>query len=626
MPRTRKQVSPLNLFKYDVLIEDTSVRSDYFKLSQFDGYFYGGRNGFLIAGASVLQPNSNILIEILDVNKNVVFSTPVKNYVEGNSRLIQIDVYNDTPVGAGKLVILGCANSYINGTPIPSEWKNKYNIRWSTDVIISPRIDNITPIRFKSSPKVFVEEKFYLPPATASIVTQSLHADFNLLPLNFNVFQTGYIIQLKEPNQFTSDMEGAVLRGEVSISRSDIPTPLQFNYTDINNDPLVVTKLINAKTGIINGKLMTLNDADHTVISSGFFSSSFNQAITTIQPLGNVTASGNTRLEYGILTQSVQNRSPVSFAQLRLTDLDTLSGKIHKIRVSYKATTEPGDYIVLGDLPVQVGELLAVDVNQQLINPGKFNTITSSIYWYTDKLNITRNDLNLSLPNSYFTSSFASASVFKTKNTILINGLDATPTLTPTGTYLSASAYFIGTKENNSVQLYHGTEYTLSFNSIVSMTSGSITLQQNDPVVEIYLIESSGSYTNSSGKKSTSKLYNTDIRGQLIGTLSSNKNIQRQNFERVQFNFTPLIKQLNSPGNYGLRFIVYGGFWEFADVSVKVAEELYFTPNEANFLIENVDFTTRLVTYKTEYLDVNSNSTKIVSFATPTYFTGSTLS
>ena len=107
MARTRKSIQPLNLYKYDVLIEDKATRSDYFKVTQFDGNFYGGRNAFLLAGNVALRPNSKILVEILNKDGNTVYSAPVAFFIEGNSRLVQIEVYNDTPIGPGKIVLLG---------------------------------------------------------------------------------------------------------------------------------------------------------------------------------------------------------------------------------------------------------------------------------------------------------------------------------------------------------------------------------------------------------------------------------------------------------------------------------------------------------------------------------------
>ncbi len=156
MARTRKSIQSLNLHKFDVLIEDRSARSDYFKLSQFDGYLYGGRNSILIGGSTVLRPRSKVLVEILNKDGSTVYSAPVSTFIEGNSRLVQIEVYEDTPIGQGKIVILGCADTLLDGTPVPPAWKDKYNVRWVGNVTISPLIENKTPILFITAPSMVV--------------------------------------------------------------------------------------------------------------------------------------------------------------------------------------------------------------------------------------------------------------------------------------------------------------------------------------------------------------------------------------------------------------------------------------------------------------------------------------
>ena len=206
MARTRKSIQSLNLYKYDVLIEDRGPRSDYFKVTQFDGYFYGGRNAFLIAGASILKPNSKILVEILNVNGESVYSAPVANFIEGSSRLVQVEVYSDTPIGPGKLVVLGNAETYLDGTPIPEMWKDRYNVRWIVDVIISPLTNNKTQLRFVSPPNISVEEKFYLSPSS-SFFSQSVSQSVNveLIPKFFNVYPNGYLIKNLSDIKYSSD-------------------------------------------------------------------------------------------------------------------------------------------------------------------------------------------------------------------------------------------------------------------------------------------------------------------------------------------------------------------------------------------------------------------------------------
>ena len=105
-----------------------------------------------------------------------------------------------------------------------------------------------------------------------------------------------------------------------------------------------------------------------------------------------------------------------------------------------------------------------------------------------------------------------------------------------------------------------------------------------------------------------------------MGTLTPATGFQKQNFETVQFNFIPKIIKF---GNFGLRFVIYGGAWNIANISVKPAEEPLFSPDEVAILIPNNNYTDKILTFKADYLDINNNSIGVVTTSTPAYFTGS---
>jgi hypothetical protein len=192
----------------------------------------------------------------------------------------------------------------------------------------------------------------------------------------------------------------------------------------------------------------------------------------------------------------------------------------------------------------------------------------------------------------------------------LLDSINATP-LIAGNKFINDVSYFIGTKERNSIALFPRSEYTLSFNALVNKNSGSITLDQPDYSVEVYLVPVSGS---------TSRVLNQNPLGQLIGVLTPSSTFQSQNFDRVEFNFTP---QISNPGLYGLRFVFYGGFWNISNVSVKPAQEPFFSPDEINILVPVIDYDNSLVQFKVNFLDINNNSSAIYSVSTPTYFSGS---
>ena len=292
MARTRKSTSALNLYKYDVLIDDRGVRSDYFKVSQFDGYFYGGRNAFLIAGASNLKQGSRILVEVLNKDGQPVYSAPISQFIEGNSRLIQVEVYEDTPIGPGKIVIIGCADFYTDGTPIPPEWRDKFNVRWSTDVIISPLIQNKTPIRFAKVPSMAVTEKFYLEPSSSAFTEKiQVPVDIQFEPKYLNVYPNGYLLKVTGPttnSRFISEYLDGILTGSLSL--------MYGSTTESAIIQLPITKIYNRTLAETEGTLIYTDNK--TLLLNGLLSSSISEYSSIIAPLGDVKVSGSLSIQY----------------------------------------------------------------------------------------------------------------------------------------------------------------------------------------------------------------------------------------------------------------------------------------------------------------------------------------
>ena len=603
MARTRKSTSLLNLHKYDVLIEDTSTRSDYFKISQFDGYFYGGRNAFLVAGTGVLKPNSKILVEVLNKDGTPVYSAPVSQFIEGNSRLVQIEVYSDTPIGPGKIVLLGCADFFKDGAPVPNEWKDRFNVRWTTDVIISPRVENKTPIRFVKPPSLLVEEKFYLEPSSSAFI-QRLQAplDIEFEPTYLNVFQNGYLLRITGPTT-SSAFSSEYLNGRLTGSLQYV-TP---TTTESLRVELPITKIFNDRLAESRGNLLYTDKK--TLISSGFFSSSVSYN-TNINSLGNVYVTGALSLEYDKL-EAVNTIFDVSYAKIRVVNLSTISGEIHKIRISYRPSAEPGEYIILGDVNTAVTELFAVDSASRIVETGKFtNDLVRDDYWYTATMSLQKNQIEPVLPPYYYSSSLVPEKINSSQSDLL-DGINASPVIIG-NSFIDDVSYFVGNRSTNYITLFPGSEYTLKFDAIANKYSGSVELIQPDYSMEVYLVPQ---------EPSGSSILTTDSRGQLLGVLKPNNAFSRQNFENTQFNFTPNIKD---PSVAAIRFVVYGGWWSLANVSVKTATENLFSPDEVDILLQNVNFKNKVLTFKAEYLDVNNNSIGITTLSTPRYFFGST--
>jgi hypothetical protein len=602
MARTRKAIQALNLYKYDVLIDDKGPRSDYFKITQFDGYFYGGRNAFLIAGTPVLKPNSKILVEVINVNGQTVYSAPVSNFIEGSSRLIQVEVYNDTPIGPGKIVILGSADTYLDGKPIPAQWRDKYNVRWITDVVISPLINNKTPIRFVNPPVSQVEEKLYVPPATSSY-SQSVFidvGDYELSPVTYNVVQNGYLIRLKNPNEnnvFKSEYINNKLRISASINETS-----ESIYAE-----LPLTKIFNSTTAESRGVILTTSTGRK--LTKCFISGSGTGYSPYWENFNNITVNSSASIIYSKIIQSDLTGLIQSFAKIRISNLNTISGEVHNVRISYKPTTDPGEYVSLGTTRTLVDELLSVDENNRIVSIGKFKDINISNYWYAATMSVGRTELNPVIPSNYFSSSLYSNLQIRSGSDVLLDSLIIRPDIV-SGGYANDVSYFLGNKKELQIQLFPNSEYTLKFDATVARSSASVEYTKQDTSLEVYLVGQ---------EDSLGSLNEVNSKGQLIAAITPAGNRGVQLFDGTEFNFKP---KISKAGIFGLRFVFYGGFWDIANISLNVAEEQFFNPDEVFLLIPNVAYRNKLLTFKTEYLDINNNSVGASTIAAPQFFEG----
>jgi hypothetical protein len=149
--------------------------------------------------------------------------------------------------------------------------------------------------------------------------------------------------------------------------------------------------------------------------------------------------------------------------------------------------------------------------------------------------------------------------------------------------------------------VFQNSEYTLKFDADVYTTSGSVTAS-GDYIVDVYVVGSAIPSTDPLGKK--------------IGSLGTRQQVGY--FPNTQLNFI-----VPRSGSIGVRFVVNGGFWQFANVSLKVAEEYAFSPDEVTILLSNENKFDDLVEYKTDFYDIDNNALSLSAISVPTYFTGS---
>ena len=595
MAKTRKTLQLKNLAKYDVLIQDTSPTSAYFQVTNLPQSFTGGRNSFLLAGSSALKSASSIQIEILDVEGNPIYQNPIQKYIQGNSRLVSVEINENTKPGFATIIILGQATVLPNGQPVPPNWQNSYNVRWTKQILVEPNLRNTSPLILQNTPEVFSEENRLYGAGTSSYTTSSVAFTASLSPTLYSSFQIGYTIKAEAPTRFSASYAGGYITGSMLVD--GVSASLYLPITDVLNDT----------TAFSTGQLIKLTDGrvvDKLYLYSGSYSASLSGKQVGIVNTAN--------LVYSQL-DTVNTSSKVSYGKLRVVNLNTVSGEIFKFKVYSKVATDYSDYKLIADVPVVTSELLVTGSVRGDLPIGDFDISPSaSTNWYCDRLQTGSNVLYpISGSLAYYNSSTQVLPfTLKVTDDILLRSIRAEITSSNNQQFdgpISSSGYFIGNK--NSVRLFPTTEYTLYFDAYYKKTSASINLTGVDPKVDIYLI----------GVGGTTIIDNNPL-GQKIGTLTIPTDATTYWFQDQQFNFTP---QLALAGNAGIRFVVSNGFWYFSEISLKPASDRLFAPDEATILIPNTEYYNEYLQHKIEFFDINNNSTDVTTVSIPTFFTGS---
>ena len=154
-------------------ITDTSLNSNYFNVTELSDTFSGGKNAFLIAGSELLEPNTEVKVQIRDSVGKVLYcefsdGSP-DEYYEGISKVVAVYVYpTETGFGPATITLVGQTKDTLE------------IVKWQRTINIDPSLPNTTRVRFYKRPIVSIVEQLspiYAFDATgskiASLVTQS---------------------------------------------------------------------------------------------------------------------------------------------------------------------------------------------------------------------------------------------------------------------------------------------------------------------------------------------------------------------------------------------------------------------------------------------------------------------
>ena len=353
-----KKFSPFqNLTNFSTFVNDDDPNSEYFKITELKETLTGGKNGFLIEGCPELKESSEVKIELLDVEGNPIYFEPgngVPEYYEGTSKLISVHIYDDTPIGAGKITILGELKKYRDSfgalVDVPNEWKGVYNVKWEKTFQINKNLSNESIVRFYKRPTVEITE-LIKPIFSKSIptVTETGHVHgFALVPdvgSDLSTWRAGTSYGLERTSG----------SWDVDVDENVI------NLAGLNYSPRII-EVLNSKQVLVDVPY-TLNN-----IVQDFESGSYSVSYTDFQNqvIGETSLTG-------------------SFAKIDFSKLKTFVGDVARVKVFRKSRNAVGDFQFVQESKLESSELLRdITTNSDTeLSYGRFDESNLSNYWIT---------------------------------------------------------------------------------------------------------------------------------------------------------------------------------------------------------------------------------------------------
>ena len=349
----------LNLSNFQVFENDDLPQSEYFRITELNETLTGGKNGFLIEGSEHLKESTEVKIEILDVEGNPIYFEPgdgTPEYYEGNSKLIAVHVYDDTPIGIGKITILGELKTYLGEndavTDIPSEWQGVYNVKWERSIQVNKNLSNETIVRFYKRPVVTIDE------IVKPIITKTIP----------QVTQTGSLAGIPLNPPFGTDLTKWRAGIQYRLRIDDGPTWSASVDENIVSVPSLgysaKIREILSKTDVVVDTPYTASDNTVTTLPSSDYSVTFDNKEASV--IGESTLTG-------------------SFAKMNFSNLKTFVGDVARVKVFRKSRNAVGDFQFVQESKLESSELLRdITTSQDTeLSYGLFDAYNLETYWVT---------------------------------------------------------------------------------------------------------------------------------------------------------------------------------------------------------------------------------------------------
>jgi len=459
----RKELFYRGLDQLPVYIEDTLQNSPYyFNIVDIPKVFGPGKNSIRFnLNENNLDIYNNVDVEIIDSYGNTVYHEAPEYFQrdEENIRVLTVFLYDNISNGPLRITFIGHAKTGLNGEPIPSEFQNKYNVRYTTIVDFNRFQKNTSRILFSQYPSISISE------ARTAYVSRSLSPLDTITVSGSGIYryQQSYpLLELPQAQSFTNDM----LNGTLILTGSSI-LPDFSGYTT-------------SSFNIFNSRISNIYNSQVAILNIPWTASILGQGSSPSFGLVN-----NANVNYTLTYNPTPNYTPInnfkSFINLKISNLDPASGYLKYIKLYGKSQGSLDQYELLG-------ESQTID-NELLINSASYTQFDRSNVGYF--LNTSSFQSFWNYNNTYLSASFNTSSLF--------NSLYLTPLVDTTlNNVLFTSNVDINFQKGSSYRLYFN--YVKDTNFILEVyMSGSAFINKEGNGQRVFYLDSSNfgpSYLN----------------------------------------------------------------------------------------------------------------------------------
>jgi hypothetical protein len=359
-------------------IIDTTLNSDYFNVTELSDTFSGGKNAFLIAGSALLEPNTEVKVQIRDSAGEVLyceFSDGYPDeYYEGISKVVAVYVYpTEVAFGPATITLIG----QIKDTLDLVKWERKINI--------DPSLPNTTKVRFYKRPTVSIVEQLspiYSFDVTGSKVASNVTQSFaNIKVSQLDTF-AGDVKRVKVYRTSEGDISDYDLIQDILIESKELLTTTALSGSVVGDAGLFTSETLNKlwNTGSLTTALTSSRiDNGLSLKGSGYlrYTSSLNfNAGNTYEFAIDAFYSASTTSDMGIYVSGSQNGQTLIGTLNGVTPTKNLNDQVYTFTLD---KTEPTASLYLSQSQSEwhVGNISLKLSEDSAFSPSEISFVTS---------------------------------------------------------------------------------------------------------------------------------------------------------------------------------------------------------------------------------------------------------